>query len=147
MMKRRLLLCCSALSLLGLTAVAGAEAALGRLFFTPERRQHLDHQRQMNIQTQVEIPQDPTLTINGVVMRSSGKRTIWVNGVAQNENDAPGDVSIAPLKTEPGRGGGQGGETHTTHGMGGVTVYLETGVGAVLLGEGSITVLRTRQGK
>ena len=147
MMKRRLLLCCSALSLLGLTAVAGAEAALGRLFFTPERRQHLDHQRQMNIQTQVEIPQDPTLTINGVVMRSSGKRTIWVNGVAQNENDAPGDVSIAPLKTEPGRVAVQAGDTHTTQAKVGDTLNRNTGEATDQLGEGSITVLRTRQGK
>ena len=48
---------------------------LGRLFFTPERRQQLDHQRQFNIEERSKVPEDPTLTINGVVTRSSGKRT------------------------------------------------------------------------
>ena len=65
-------------ALLGQTA--GAEETsgqLGRLFFTPERRQNLDRLRQLNIQEQQEIPEDTALTINGVVTRSSGKRTVW----------------------------------------------------------------------
>ena len=79
--------------LLSLVTIASAEAVaqeqqeLGRLFLTPERRQALDRQRQFNIQEQKEIPADPTLTINGLVTRDSGKRTIWINGMAQHERD------------------------------------------------------------
>ena len=61
-------------------AARGADDALGRLFFTPERRQQLDRQREMNILDKQQIQADPTLTIDGVVTRSSGKRTAWVNG-------------------------------------------------------------------
>ena len=63
-------------------ALAQTQAPLGRLFFTPEKRQLLDRQRDLNVQAQQETPEDPTLTINGVVTRSSGKRTVWINGVA-----------------------------------------------------------------
>ena len=147
MMKRRLLLCCSALSLLGLTAVAGAEAALGRLLFTAERRQHLDHQRQMNLQTQVEIPPDPTLTINGVVMRSSGKRTVWVNGVAQNENESSDDLLIVPLKSKPGRVAVQVGDIPAAQVGVGATVNRNSGETVDLLGEGTIRIGRSQREK
>lgn len=46
---------------------AYAEDELGRLFFTPERRQILDRQRELNIQETQAIPEEPTFTINGVV--------------------------------------------------------------------------------
>ena len=48
-----------------------ADEGLGRLFFTPERRQNLDRQRQLNIQEKQEIPEDPTLTINSSISPSS----------------------------------------------------------------------------
>ena len=76
---------------------------LGRLFFTPERRQLLDRQRQFNIQERQEIPEDPTLIVNGVVTRSSGKRTIWINGVAQSEENTGSSVAITPNRENPGK--------------------------------------------
>ena len=82
-----------------------AEEALGRLFFTPERRQALDQQRQYNIQEKQLVPEDPTMTINGVVTRSSGKRTVWINGVAQSEEETASSVAARPvamaLRCEP----------------------------------------------
>ena len=81
---------------------AFAEEALGRLFFTPERRQTLDRQRQFNIQEKQEIPEDPTFTIDGVVTRSSGKRTVWVNGIAQNDNETSGGATLLPIKQQSG---------------------------------------------
>ena len=82
---------------------AYAEDELGRLFFSPERRQHLDRQRQSNIPTQVEMGEDPTLTINGVVTRSSGKRTVWINSTAHNESDPKREITATPVRKEPGR--------------------------------------------
>ena len=83
-------------------ASAFAEEALGRLFFTPERRQTLDRQRQFNIQEKQEIPEDPTFTIDGVVTRSSGKRTVWVNGIALGEKDTSSDIKVAPVRENSG---------------------------------------------
>jgi hypothetical protein len=60
---------------IAIVPTASAEETLGRLFFTPERRQALDRQRQLNIQDSKQVVEDPTLTINGMVTRSSGKRT------------------------------------------------------------------------
>ena len=68
-------------------AAALAEDNLDRLFFTPERRQAMDRQRQLNpLGTAEPANQEtPTLTINGVVTRSSGKRTVWINGEIKND--------------------------------------------------------------
>lgn len=91
--------------LAGATVPAAAQESgdLGRLFFTPERRQLLDRQRELNIEAQQEVPDDPTLVINGVVSRSSGKRTVWINGVPQNDNATPSGVSVVPRRGAPGR--------------------------------------------
>jgi hypothetical protein len=58
----------------------GAES-LGRLFFTPEQRVILDNARKQKIEVKVEeeatVPQ--LITLNGMVKRSDGASTIWVN--------------------------------------------------------------------
>jgi hypothetical protein len=64
---------------------AVAEEELGRLFFTPERRELLDRQRALNMLESEVIAEDPQIVVNGQVRRSSGKRTTWINGQAQNE--------------------------------------------------------------
>ena len=82
----------------GLCAIAVLHAApaasddLGRLFFTPERRAVLERARQSNIREQPQVAEDNLLSINGLVRRSSGKRTVWVNGTPINEN------SVTPLR-------------------------------------------------
>ena len=69
-------------------ATAGTKTteAIGRLFFTPERRTAMDRARQLNIQEQQQVAQSDVVTVNGLVTRSSGKRTAWVNGVAISES-------------------------------------------------------------
>lgn len=113
---------------------------LGRLFFTPERRQVLDRQRQLNIQEKQEIPEDPTLTINGVVTRSSGKRTAWINGVSQNENDTQSGVDVTSNRKEPGKIVVRISETPATNARVGDTVNRNTGESSDLLNGGSITL-------
>ncbi len=127
-------------TLAGFCPPASADEELGRLFFTPERRQALDRQRQLNIQEQQEVPEDPTLTINGVVTRSSGKRTVWINGVAQNENEKPSGVAVTPSRQEPGRIVIQTSEAQPAKAKVGDTVNRNTGEATDLLGEGKISI-------
>lgn len=53
---------------------------LGRLFFTPQQRLQL----QINQQPSDETAVNPAaVTVNGIVQKDGGKRTVWLNGVAQ----------------------------------------------------------------
>lgn len=107
-------------ALLGLavtTPVALAEDApkLGRLFFTPEKRALLERQRTQNFQ-EAQTLQGTTMSLDGVVVRSSGKATVWVNRQAQHEGEsartgvravvspkAPGSALLAPGEEAPAR--------------------------------------------
>ena len=133
-----------ALILLALIAAAcppaQAEDELGRLFFTPERRQALDRQRLFNIHEKQEIPEDPTLTINGVVTRSSGKRTVWVNGVAQNDDEKPGGIAVIPNRGAPGKVVVQPNDAPAGSAGVGDTVNRNTGETSDLLGGGQISI-------
>lgn len=84
--------------LLGLafTITTGAEAeVLGRLFFTPEQRAQLEYDQQQSGTTQEGAH---TLTVNGVVQKHGGKRTVWINGVSQpvdkSDESAPESMLI-----------------------------------------------------
>jgi hypothetical protein len=127
---------------IALTPAASAEEALGRLFFTPERRQQLDRQRQLNIKDDKQLNEDPTLTINGVVTRSSGKRTSWVNGAAQNETETPGGLTVRPQGRNPGNVVLQASDSPAANALVGETVNRTTGESRSLLNDGRIVVKR-----
>jgi hypothetical protein len=82
---------------------ATAEEALGRLFYTPERRQQLDRQREMNTLEKQQVTADPTLTVDGIVTRSSGKRTAWINGSPQHEHETTNGLTVTPRHGDPGK--------------------------------------------
>ena len=66
--------------------------SLGRLFFTPDERSNLDRARLTGIAPEQEgapAQQLESITLNGIVKRSSGKTTVWVNSAAQHETDLP----------------------------------------------------------
>lgn len=102
--------------MLAIPAAANAQAqetGIGRLFFSAERRAILDRQRQHNIQ-EVRTIQGESLRLDGIVQRTNGKRTVWINGRAQTEgNEAesgiivkldprrPGSASLAPGDEAP----------------------------------------------
>jgi hypothetical protein len=105
------------LVLAGMTVLVPARAAdapeLGRLFFTPERRATLEHQRAFNVQ-EAQTLQGTTMSLDGVVYRSSGKATVWINHQAQNEGESartgvnavvspaqPGSALLAPGEEKP----------------------------------------------
>lgn len=100
-----------ALSVTALVSTPSAAAAeltttdpLGRLFFTPERRAALERQRLLNIQeSQTQLVEGANLTVSGVVQRSSGKRTTWINGTAQHDNSNATGVRIEVDQRNPGR--------------------------------------------
>ena len=124
---------------LGLFEPVQADENLGRLFFTPERRQMLDRQREYNQLSLQETPEEPELTVNGVVTRSSGKRTVWVNGVAQSERSESPDISIVPHRNDPSRVFVQPSQGPATNARVGETVNRSTGETENLLGGGSIS--------
>jgi hypothetical protein len=103
--------------LLSLALIAPACAAdtpeLGRLFFTPERRAALERQRASNIQ-EAQSLQGSSMSLDGVVYRSGGKATVWINRQAQTENESsrtgvsavvspktPGSALLAPGEEAP----------------------------------------------
>jgi hypothetical protein len=84
---------------------AAAQDKLGRLFFTPAERNSLDAQRKAAgdlanrpvAQKGPELPKAPPprmVTLNGVVRRSDGETTIWVNNQAVHERFR--DVDVMP---------------------------------------------------
>lgn len=94
------------LAIASLALLSGGSSAdpVGRLFFTPGQRAAFDTQRNTGIApVAVEgtgfTPQQAggEVTLNGIVKRSGGKSTVWVNQVAHGETDS----SVDGLKTLP----------------------------------------------
>jgi hypothetical protein len=113
-MKRPLRIACGLLAL-GALAPAQATEELGRLFFTPEKRAALERQRTQNVQ-EAQTLRGTSMTLDGVVQRSSGKGTVWINQQAQHEGEsertgvtaivtrgAPGSALLAPGEEAPAR--------------------------------------------
>jgi hypothetical protein len=97
------------LTLILLAPCAGA-TEFGRLFFTPEQRAQLDDEYLRNVSTESD---SGVVTVNGIVQRSGGKRTVWINGVPQTAGKSderhPASVPVAvpgrknPVKMKVGQ--------------------------------------------
>ena len=93
------------LAVLGTPGVA-QEPSLGRLFLTPEQRAALDNARRNRIRAEAlaatvdkkpKIPPARSVTINGIVSRSDGESTIWVNGrPTEGQTEDGMRVTISP---------------------------------------------------
>lgn len=89
-----------------LTGAADARAAepLGRLFFSPEQRMQMDLARTqrsratLSAEVQEEASPPPeVLTYRGIVRRSDGTGTLWINDRAINDaKDAGGVPAVQP---------------------------------------------------
>lgn len=93
---------------LGLAGESSA-ADLGRLFYTPAQRAQLEAARARNV-TQAASPAAPTIVhpqrFDGVVIRSDGTGTSWINGRPQTGVSGaaglkPGQVRSAGKVYEP----------------------------------------------
>lgn len=83
--------------------IASADT-LGRLFFTPEQRQQLDLGYLRN--ATADGNSAAVLTVNGIVQKTGGARTVWVNGVSHspsngNERNPTTQTVIVPGKSQP----------------------------------------------
>ncbi len=76
---------------------AAESVTVGRLFFTPEQRAQLDTLRIKKVvatQTKDE-PAPEVVTYNGIVRRSDGKATVWVNNKAMTEGELSTAESVS----------------------------------------------------
>jgi len=105
----RLLPLVLACALVALSAPAPAEP-LGRLFYTPDQREALDTARNKktrgNPDTEkekpaVEAPPAPEIvTYGGIVRRSDGKTTVWLNNRAVNEKDKGSGAVLSAVRPD-----------------------------------------------
>jgi hypothetical protein len=116
-------------------------ASLGRLFFTPERRATLERQRQLNIQ-EAQTLEGASMSLDGVVVRSSGKRTVWINSRAQHDQAAPAGVTAGIKARQPGQAVLQAGEEAPANLRVGETINRATRESAGGLAQGQISVHR-----
>ncbi|PIF12786.1 hypothetical protein [Janthinobacterium sp. 13] len=96
-------------ALLAGAALTAQAQPLGRLFLSPQQRAQLDAQRHGPPPPDPALaapappppaPPAPPVELNGVVQRSSGRSTVWLNQEAQNEphnrlaRDKPGTLTL-----------------------------------------------------
>lgn len=72
-----------------------ADQSLGTLFFTPQQRRDLDKRSPATVAEPAAAP-----LLNGYILRSSGRHTLWLDGVA-HERNAPGPLELTPGKPLP----------------------------------------------
>ncbi len=98
------------------TCMAGIGVAadeLGRLFFSPAQRAQLDAaraQRDRRLPVTASMSSDTTelpaplgpevVTYEGVVRRSDGKSTVWINGRPMTERTRDGDVNVLGVRRD-----------------------------------------------
>jgi hypothetical protein len=80
-----------------------ADPSIGRLFFTPAQRSSLDIARSQRTRTTlatertepvVEQPVPQTITYGGMVRRSDGRTTVWINDRAVDDQEAAGGATV-----------------------------------------------------
>ena len=77
------------------------DETLGRLFFTPTQRAALDANiRSAGKESKPAPLPPPSVTVNGVVTRSDGERTVWIDGKPYYRDDA-GDIQIRIEPDDP----------------------------------------------
>ena len=135
---RRLTFHLAACLLLVIAGSSWAEA-LGRLFLTPERRAVLERQRLLNIQ-EVQAIEGSTVTLDGIVTRSSGRNTVWVNQRPQHENTLGTGVTTSISPVSPGRVTLAPGDAPPVSLRVGQSINRDTGEKTDAIGDGRITV-------
>jgi hypothetical protein len=87
-----------------LPAAHAAELA-GRLFYTPEQRAQLDQLRtQKAVASQVrDEPVPETVTYNGIIRRSDGKTTIWMNNQPMSAAELRSGQAVTGTVSRDGR--------------------------------------------
>ena len=126
--------------LLGAWSAGTADEALGRLFFSPERRQQLDRQRESNTLDKQQSDAEPGLTIDGVVTRSGGKSTVWINRNPQREKEPGSNLQVTPGRGNPAQVIVRANGSPVVSARVGDTIDRETGQTRELLDAGQLRV-------
>lgn len=132
-----------ALCALLLPLPAFAEQALGRLFFTPEKRAALERSRTVKVQQTQQI-EGGSLSLDGVVRRSDGAGTAWINGRPHHVADPRHGIAIGLRPDAAGATVSVGDETPSRLAVG-ETINRGTRESADLLGSGRIRTERQGQ--
>lgn len=77
-----------------------AQTPLGRLFFTPEERAALDAGGPVHAEAETQTEIAPR-RLDGIVRRSDGRGTVWINGEAERRR--LGSADRAPVQDAEGR--------------------------------------------
>lgn len=80
-----------------LFATSASAEPLGRLFHTQQERDALDAVRRATPAGSTATTTEPErdgVTVSGVVTRSDGKRSTWINGHMEHDAPAAGSVSV-----------------------------------------------------
>jgi len=96
------MVCCSLAAAATPVAAPAQEERSGRLFFTPAQRASLDVARSQRARAalttekteQDATPVPQTITYGGMVRRSDGKSTVWINNQPVNDREPLGGVAI-----------------------------------------------------
>ena len=85
------------------SAAGAASQELGRLFLSPEQRAALDARRKAKLPDRPAsvAVESPTTRVDGMVMRSGGKSTVWLNGEPVPEGTQPEGMRVAPGRRDP----------------------------------------------
>lgn len=129
---------------LGHGALARAQD-IGRLFFTPDQREALDARRKARIPDRpaAAVVESPTTRLDGRVVRSNGKSTVWVNGAPVPEGVQPEGLRVIPKKDSPASAGiSVGEESRTVELRVGETLDRGTGEVKGSIGDAAIKVER-----
>lgn len=98
---RPLLLIALLTALLANNAVLAQDETLGRLFYTARQRAALDANiDSTSRRTEKPIPIPPSVTLNGVVTRSDGEQTVWIDGRPYHRTET-GDLKVIIKPSEP----------------------------------------------
>lgn len=76
-------------------ANAQFEPPLGRLFFSPVERRQMDISRERDSLTVLESLGSEIISLNGVITRSAGSATIWINGTPRAEKLATSPLILS----------------------------------------------------
>ncbi|UCH46774.1 MAG: hypothetical protein JSU95_11745 [Betaproteobacteria bacterium] len=82
--------------------VLAQDETLGRLFYTAGQRAALDanvRSSSQAVEKPISIP--PSVTLNGVVTRSDGEQTVWIEGRAYHRTETD-DLEVITRSAEPG---------------------------------------------
>lgn len=137
-----------ALSILLIATGLSAQEAprLGRLFMTPEWRANLERRRQLDIKETRNL-EGGTMRLDGIVSRSSGKSTVWVNNRPQNESERDTGVAASVLPRQPGKATLTAGSEPPADLKVGVTLNRATRETEGGLASGEIRINRAAPGK